>query len=68
MWIRSFKFWRDKSGAVTTDWVVLTVSTIFILGFVMAMMHTGTSKITDDMAIAMDTAYIAPIDGDQDPD
>ena len=64
MWVRQIGFWDDDAGAVTTDWIVLSVSLIFLVGFVIAMIHTGSGDIAQDMSTAMASANIVLMDVD----
>ena len=64
MWVRQIGFWDDDAGAVTTDWIVLSVSLIFLVGFVITMISTGADDIAQDMTTAMASANVVLMDVD----
>lgn len=41
-------FFRDESGAVTVDWVVLTALVVTLLGAGFGAMETATTSLTSD--------------------
>ncbi|GAA6148341.1 Flp family type IVb pilin [Pseudooceanicola nitratireducens] len=46
-------FFRDDSGAVTVDWVVLTASVIILMGVAFGAVRTGTVDLSTNLSTYM---------------
>lgn len=68
MWARWADFQTNDQGAVSTDWMVLSVSLIFLVGFVIAMMRAGTTDLAHDMSSRMASAHVVLLNVDHMPD
>ena len=64
MWHRSEHFTTSEDGAVTTDWMVLSVALIFLVGFVIAMLETGTSNLAQNVTTSLAQVQIVLLDVD----
>ena len=49
------KFFRDESGAVTVDWVVLTAAMVGIAISVVSLLEPGLNSAADDVSGAITT-------------
>ena len=64
MWHRSDYFTASEDGAATTDWMVLSVALIFLVGFVIAMLETGTSNLAQNVTTSLDQTQMVLLDVD----
>ncbi len=64
MWHRSKHFTTSEDGAVATDWMVLSVALIFLVGFVIAMLETGTSNLAQNVTTSLAQVQIVLLDVD----
>jgi hypothetical protein len=64
MWHRSEHFTTSEDAAVATDWMVLSVALIFLVGFVIAMLETGTSNLAQNVTTSLAQVQIVLLDVD----
>lgn len=68
MWHMSEHFTTSEDGAVATDWLVLSVALIFLVGFVIAMLETGTSNLAQNVTTSLDQTQMVLLDVDNPPE
>jgi hypothetical protein len=68
MWHRSDYFTTSEDGAVTADWMVLSVALIFLIGFIFAMLETGTSNRAQNVTTSLDQTQMVLLDVDNPTD
>lgn len=43
-------FWKDTSGAVTVDWIVLTAAVVALAAVTIGVIQTGSAGLADNTA------------------
>ncbi len=62
MWTQIKDFGRNQQGAISVDWMVISVSLIVLVGVIFAMLQTGTLRLAGNVETSLDQAQIVPLD------
>lgn len=48
-------FFKDTSGAVTVDWIVLTAAVVALAATTIGVLHTSSENLSDNAGTYMET-------------
>lgn len=59
--MKALDFQRDESGAVTTDWVILTAAGLLLAASVVISVRIGAVSVGTNLNAAMETNEVADV-------